>query len=121
MIWITHDFGIIAGLADRVIVMYAGNIVESGAVEELYYNPHHPYTLGLLRAVPRLDEERPRRLEQIEGSPPLSGTEEPGCCFRARCRFAMHQCEVETPPFRRDDNGEHQWACWVDLPKGDRT
>jgi oligopeptide transport system ATP-binding protein len=119
MIWITHDFGVIAGLADRVIVMYAGNIVESGTVDELFYTPHHPYTIGLLRAVPRLDENRPRRLEQIEGSPPLTGSTGPGCCFRLRCRYALDRCQTEAPPFRSEGNHEHQWACWVDVPPED--
>ncbi len=119
IIWITHDFGVIAGLADRVIVMYAGNIVEIGQIDEIFYNPRHPYTIGLLRAVPRLDEESPRRLEQIEGSPPLSGIVGDVCCFHLRCRFAIEKCHTKAPPFFGSENGEHRWACWIDLKKED--
>jgi oligopeptide transport system ATP-binding protein len=119
VIWITHDFGVIAGLADRVIVMYAGHVVEMGTVDEIFYRPQHPYTLGLLRAVPRLDEERPQKLEQIEGSPPLGGSSGPGCCFYPRCRFSIDKCKTEAPLLRFDEGKSHLRACWVDLPRVD--
>jgi oligopeptide transport system ATP-binding protein len=114
IIWITHDLGIIAGLVDRVIVMYAGFVVEEAPVKELYGNPRHPYTLGLLGSIPRLDEERPEKLVSIEGLPPDLIELPKGCPFNPRCHFAIDQCFEENPPLETVGLG-HRVACWVDI------
>ena len=97
IIWITHDLGVVAGLADRVIVMYAGYIVEEAPVKELYANPRHPYTLGLLGSLPRLDETRAHRLTSIEGLPPDLIDLPQGCPFMPRCAYRIEQCMTENP------------------------
>src|SRR5713226_2881995 len=114
MIWITHDLGVVAGLADRVNVMYAGFIVEAAAVREIYANPRHPYTLGLLNSIPRLDQGRKAKLQPIEGLPPDLIALPKGCPFRARCTFAIERCVVENPPLE-SVGPRHQIACWVDV------
>jgi oligopeptide transport system ATP-binding protein len=114
IIWITHDLGVVAGLADRMIVMYAGFIVEESAVKELYANPRHPYTLGLLGSLPRLDEERPTRLRSIEGLPPDLIDLPPGCPFYARCTYRIDRCQRENPPLETV-GPHHRVACWVDV------
>ncbi|HSN75859.1 MAG TPA: ABC transporter ATP-binding protein [Anaerolineae bacterium] len=114
IIWITHDLGVVAGLADRMIVMYAGFIVEESAVKELYANPRHPYTLGLLGSLPRLDEERPSRLRSIEGLPPDLIDLPPGCPFFARCSYRIERCQRENPPLETV-GPHHRVACWVDV------
>jgi oligopeptide transport system ATP-binding protein len=115
ILWITHDLGIIAGLADRVLVMYAGYIVEAADVKDLYRDPRHPYTLGLLAAVPRLDDNDRRPLIPIEGAPPDLVDLPPGCPFRPRCSYSTHRCERAMPELRRVGDG-HLVACWVDVP-----
>ena len=114
VMWITHDLGIVAGLCDRVNVMYAGRIVESAPVREIYYRPSHGYTLGLLRSVPRLDEERKTRLIPIDGVPPDLIDLPALCPFLPRCRFAEDVCQREAPPLREVGPG-HSTACWVDV------
>lgn len=114
VIWITHDLGVIAGLTDRVIVMYAGRIVEEAPVEELYENPRHPYTIGLLGSVPRLDEERPEKLTSIEGMPPDMIDYPSGCPFYDRCTFRIDKC-LEAPPELREVRLGHKAACIVDV------
>jgi oligopeptide transport system ATP-binding protein len=114
IIWITHDLGVVAGLADRMIVMYAGFIVEESAVKELYANPRHPYTLGLLGSLPRLDEERPSRLRSIEGLPPDLIDLPAGCPFYARCSYRIERCLQENPPLETV-GPHHRVACWVDV------
>ena len=113
IIWITHDLGIIAGLAKRVIVMYAGFIIEEAPVKDLYGDPRHPYTLGLLGSLPRLDETMHRRLVSIEGLPPDLLGLPPGCPFAPRCVYAMDRCHKENPPLESVSPG-HWKACWVD-------
>jgi oligopeptide transport system ATP-binding protein len=111
MIWITHDLGIVAGLADTVQVMYGGLIVERGAVKQVYKDSRHPYTLGLLNSLPRLDQSgRSQRLSQIEGSPPDMRNEPKGCPFAVRCPFRIEKCTQEMPPL-----DGHLKACWVDV------
>ena len=112
MLIITHNLGVVARYADRVNVMYAGRIVERGTARELYANPRHPYTLGLLRSVPRLDEPRRARLDPIEGQPPDLTRLAPGCAFAPRCTFRVERCVRETPPLRPLGDGGHVSACW---------
>jgi oligopeptide/dipeptide ABC transporter ATP-binding protein len=111
VIIITHNLGVVARYADRVNVMYAGKIIESATAEDLYHQPRHPYTLGLLRSVPRLDQARKEKLDPIEGMPPDLVRIPPGCSFRARCRFAVDRCAEEVPPLLPVGNGHHS-ACW---------
>src|SRR6201999_1636566 len=96
LIMITHDLGVVAGLADRMVVMYAGRVVETGTVDELFYDPRHPYTLGLLSSTPHLDE-RSRRLNPITGSPPNMEQLPRGCKFHPRCAFRFERCFAEDP------------------------
>ena len=110
LVIITHNLGVVARYATRVIVMYAGKIIEESSAREVYANPKHPYTLGLLRSVPRLDEERRSKLEPIEGLPPLLVDLPVGCSFAPRCRFAIDRCFQETPQLRTIEEG-HISAC----------
>ena len=112
MLIITHNLGVVARYADRVNVMYAGRIIERGTARELYANPRHPYTLGLLRSVPRLDEPRRARLDPIEGQPPDLTRLPSGCAFTPRCAFSVERCRVEIPPLRVVNGGGHVSACW---------
>ncbi|GAB4422984.1 MAG: ABC transporter ATP-binding protein [Anaerolineae bacterium] len=114
IIWITHDLGVVAGLANRVIVMYAGCIVEEAPVKELYQNPRHPYTLGLLGSLPRLDADRPEKLNSIEGLPPDLINYPKGCPFYARCNYRIDICAHEAPPLKTVGVG-HKAACHVDI------
>ncbi len=111
MIIITHNLGVVARYADRVNVMYAGKVIEHGSAREVYYNPRHPYTLGLLRSVPRLDQPRKARLDPIDGQPPDLANLPPGCSFRPRCKFAVEKCADEVPPLM-EVGAEHLSACW---------
>ncbi len=120
VIWITHDLGVVAGLADRVIVMYAGRIVESAAVKGLYSNPRHPYTLGLLGSLPRLDADRPETLASIDGLPPDLINYPQGCPFYARCNYRIDQC-LESPPPLESVGDRHQSACYVDITFAEPT
>jgi len=111
VIIITHNLGVVARYARRVNVMYAGKIIETGSAAEIYGNPKHPYTLGLLKSVPRLDEIRKDRLEPIEGFPPDLVNVPPGCSFAPRCKFATQRCREEAPTlFLVSD--KHWSACW---------
>ena len=112
MLIITHNLGVVARYADRVNVMYAGRIVERASARELYRNPRHPYTLGLLRSVPRLDEPRRARLQPIEGQPPDLTRLPTGCSFRPRCAFRVEYCATEEPPLREVPDATHVSACW---------
>ncbi|MCB9419597.1 MAG: ABC transporter ATP-binding protein [Ardenticatenaceae bacterium] len=111
MIWITHDLGVVAGLADRVIVMYAGYIVEEAVVDDLYERPSHPYTLALLAALPRVDRRREHRLKSIPGAPPNLLVEPHGCPFAPRCDYIIDQCRAEMPPLA-PVGPNHKAACW---------
>jgi oligopeptide/dipeptide ABC transporter ATP-binding protein len=112
LVIITHNLGVVARYADRVNVMYAGKVIESSRAREIYQNPRHPYTIGLLRSVPRLDQPRKAKLDPIQGQPPDLWNLPPGCSFRPRCRFAVEKCAEEVPPLR--EVGEaHRSACWV--------
>jgi oligopeptide/dipeptide ABC transporter ATP-binding protein len=112
MLIITHNLGVVARYADRVNVMYAGRIVEQGSARELYAHPRHPYTLGLLRSVPRLDAPRRARLDPIDGQPPDLSRLPPGCAFAPRCAFRVERCLVERPVLRPAGDDGHVSACW---------
>jgi oligopeptide/dipeptide ABC transporter ATP-binding protein len=111
LIVITHNLGVVARYADRMNIMYAGKIIERGTSKEVYSNPRHPYTVGLLKSVPRLDLPRRAKLDPIEGQPPDLVNLPPGCSFRDRCRWAVDKCAVETPPLMQVGEG-HWSACW---------
>ncbi len=117
IIWITHDLGVVAGLVDRVQVMYAGYVVERAEVKEFYRNPRHPYSLGLLGSLPRLDAQTHEKLTPIEGRPPDLIDLNAGCPFYDRCRFRVAKC-LETNPPLNDIGQKHEVACWVDVNKG---
>ena len=97
IILITHDLGIVAEMADRVMIMYAGNIVESGSCEEIFYNPQHPYTWGLLGSIPKVGQKNKEKLESIKGTPPDLHAEIKGCPFKHRCKYAMSVCHQYQP------------------------
>ncbi len=111
LIVITHNLGVVARYADRMNIMYAGKIIERGSAMEIYANPRHPYTIGLLHSVPRLDQPRREKLDPIEGQPPDLINVPEGCSFRARCRWAMDKCAIEAPPLMPTSDG-HWSACW---------
>lgn len=117
IIWITHDLSLIAGLVDRIIVMYAGYVVEEALVDELYADPRHPYTLGLFGSLPDLGATS-KRLSAIGGAPP-NLVEEPKCCpFVPRCKYAVEKCSQENPSLAHVEgspSGAHKIACWVDI------
>ena len=112
---ITHDLGVVAGMTDRVVVMYAGKVVETAPTSELFANPRHPYTLGLLASVPRLDEKRHSELRTIEGAPPDLLSPPPGCPFMPRCAFARATCRTMPPLDMVAGNSGHLKACWVNV------
>jgi oligopeptide transport system ATP-binding protein len=118
IVWITHDLGVIAGIADRVMVMYGGQIVEQAPVRELFANPQHPYTRALLKTIPKLDGVREARLQVIEGQPPLMTAAPVACPFRARCAHQFARCHSENPRRRAIDGvalGQgHDVACHWD-------
>lgn len=109
---ITHNLGVVARYADRVHVMYAGKVIESAGAREIYENPRHPYTLGLLHSVPRLDQPRKAKLDPIQGQPPDLWNLPEGCSFRPRCKFAIGRCGMEVPPLIEMGN-DHRSACWM--------
>jgi oligopeptide transport system ATP-binding protein len=115
IIWITHDLGIVAGLVKRVQVMYAGYVVERAEVHEFYANPLHPYSVGLIASLPRLDAEVKTKLKPIEGLPPDLISLPPGCPFYARCPHHIERCLNEMPPLREVGPENHIIACWVDI------
>jgi len=119
VIWITHDLGVVAGVADRVLVMYGGRPAEVALVDDLYEHPQHPYTLGLLGALPRLDVKESKRLLSIKGAPPDLLLPLVHCPFAWRCDYAFDRCWEEIPPLITVDV-RHQAACFYDLVKGGR-
>ncbi len=114
LLLITHDLGVVAGIADRLAVMYSGRIVEEGPTELVFADPRHPYTLGLMRSIPRIDGELLERLPSIQGAPPPIWALPTGCPFRPRCPFVLARCESEDPPLEPIDEG-HATACFADV------
>jgi len=115
VIFITHDLGVIAEIADEIIVMYAGRVVERGNTRDLFYDPQMPYTWGLLGSIPRLDRPRPERLHTIEGSPPSLINLPEGCKFRPRCPHAFERCMEEPELENRVETAGHLDRCWLDV------
>lgn len=117
IVWITHDLGVVAGLAQRVMVMYGGYIIEESDVNDLYANPSHPYTIGLLGSLPRVDEKERTRLYSIEGAPPVLYNKPTACPFAPRCKWVMERCWNENP-LLEPVTPRHNIACWVDVKTG---
>jgi oligopeptide transport system ATP-binding protein len=120
IIIITHDLGVVAEMAQRVIVMYAGKVVEQGTVDEVFYNPQHPYTWGLLRSIPRLDDMGKGDLVPIPGTPPDLFAPPKGCAFAARCPYAMQVCLEQDPDHTKLTSG-HSAACWLLHPEAPKV
>jgi oligopeptide transport system ATP-binding protein len=112
-ILITHNLGVVAGMCKRILVMYAGRIVESGLTAEVFANPKHPYTLGLLQSMPRLDARERLPLMPIEGQPPDPLSLPSGCAFHPRCRFRVDRCSSDVPELEQVGGRSQQAACWV--------
>jgi oligopeptide/dipeptide ABC transporter ATP-binding protein len=114
VILVTHDLGVVADIADRIAVMYSGRIVEQGTLDQIFYDPQHPYTWGLLGSITRVDKPRPERLPAIAGMPPSLARRPQGCHFRPRCPHEFGQC-TEVPPLeaRIEDDPGHQDRCWL--------
>lgn len=113
IIWITHDLGVIAGIADRVMVMYAGQVVEEGPVREIFKDPQHPYTQALLKTVPAVRGPREEKLQVIEGQPPIMTEAPAACSFRNRCQFAFDRCSQENPVLANVSAPGHRAACFL--------
>ncbi len=112
IVLITHDLGVVAANADRIAVMYAGRLVESGTSDQIFYHPAHPYTRGLLESIPRLDASHNTKLTYIGGTPPDALNPSPGCAFSARCKYAMRICRQQAPEDREVEPG-HTCACFL--------
>jgi oligopeptide/dipeptide ABC transporter ATP-binding protein len=122
VIFVTHDLGVVADIADRVLVMYAGEVIESGSKEEIFHSPQHPYTISLLAAMPSMEQQRLRRLPSIPGSPPLTGTETGACSFLGRCRWSVAQCGSGHPELAHrlaPPNADHLDRCLLPLEAKD--
>lgn len=115
IILITHDLGVVADMCDRIVVMYAGKVVETGTLDEIFYRPQHPYTKGLLKSVPRLDTNKNEALTPIFGTPPDLLNPPQGCAFCARCESAMKICQDNDPILEKVE-GNHEAACWLNHP-----
>jgi oligopeptide transport system ATP-binding protein len=120
IILITHDLGVVADIAQRVLVMYAGKIVERGLSDEIFYNPQHPYTWALLKAVPRLDSNKKEDLTAIHGTPPDSFMPPKGCAFAARCTYCMQICKEQEPPITKVTDS-HETQCWLHHPNAPKV
>ena len=114
LIIITHNLGVVARYADRVNVMYAGRIVEKGTANDIYDDPRHPYTIGLMASVPQIDQDIKKKLVPIRGQPPNLAMVPEGCAFHPRCDYAIVRCKEETP-LLESVGGKHEKACWIDV------
>lgn len=119
IVWITHDLGVVASIAHRVNVMYGGFIIEESPIRDLYANPCHPYTIGLLGSLPRIHQKGRQRLYSIEGMPPMLYQKPQRCPFSPRCRWVVDRCREENPPLV-EVGGKHRVACWVDTTGRER-
>jgi peptide/nickel transport system ATP-binding protein/oligopeptide transport system ATP-binding protein len=121
LILVTHDLGVVADLADTIAVMYAGRIVEQGTLDEIFYDPQHPYTWGLIGAIARIDRPRHRRLSTIPGLPPSLANRPDGCHLRPRCPHEFEQCS-QVPPLEARIDGEpgHRDRCWLEPERKNR-
>jgi peptide/nickel transport system ATP-binding protein len=119
LILITHDLGVVAGVCDRTNVMYAGRFVETAPTDELFARPRHPYTLGLLRSIPRLDASRKVRLEPIKGTVSNLTSEPSSCSFAPRCTYSVERSLCELPLLERIDTPDHMVACFNPVPDSD--
>ncbi len=117
IVWITHDLGVVASIAQRVAVMYGGFIIEEAPVKELFRNPRHPYTIGLIGSLPQIEQEGRKRLFSIDGMPPMLYQKPRSCPFSPRCHWVKERCRVENP-LLEDIGNEHRVACWVDTSTG---
>lgn len=117
IIWITHDLGVVASIAHRVAVMYGGYIIEESDILDLYVNPSHPYTIGLLGSLPQIHEMEHTRLFSIEGMPPVLYQKPQACPFAPRCKWVKDHCWAENPVLE-DITPTHRIACWVDVKTG---
>ena len=117
IVWITHDLGVVASIAHRVNVMYGGFIIEESPIRDLYANPCHPYTIGLLGSLPQIHQKGRQRLYSIEGMPPMLYQKPQRCPFSPRCRWVVDRCREENPPLVEVDE-KHRVACWVDTTTG---
>jgi peptide/nickel transport system ATP-binding protein len=121
IILVTHDLGVVADVADRIVVMYSGRVVEQGTLDELFYDPQHPYTWGLLGSITRVDRDRSQRLPAIAGMPPSLRKPPEGCHFRPRCPHAFGKCtDVPELTARLPDVPDHRDRCWLE-PEQKRT
>ncbi len=120
VILVTHDLGVVASVADRMQVMYAGQVVERADVDELFYTPRHPYTAALLKAVPKLASHKQQALYTLSGAPPDLLNPPEGCPFAARCEYGMRICRIKEPPVSQFEGG-HESSCWLYHPKADRS
>jgi len=116
IVWITHDLGVVAGLAQRVLVMYGGHIIEEAQVNELFANPAHPYTIGLIGSLPRIDQGENKKLASIDGLPPMLFEKPKYCPFAPRCKWVMERCWNENPALEMIAP-EHRVACWAAFEK----
>lgn len=112
IIFITHDLGVISEICDKVAVMYAGNIIERGSIDDIFYNPKHPYTLGLLKSIPKINADEHERLIPIEGNPVDLINPPKGCAFAPRCDYCMNICMEKVPPVYSVGEG-HESSCWL--------
>ena len=119
LILITHDLGVVAGVCDRINVMYAGRFIETGPTDEVFARPRHPYTLGLLKSVPRLDASRKERLDPIPGTVRPLSSEPTSCAFAPRCAYAVAETERKVPPLMQVDTPGHMVACFNPVPDSD--
>jgi oligopeptide transport system ATP-binding protein len=117
IIWITHDLGVVARLVQRVMVMYGGFVIEESGVKDLYANPQHPYTIGLLGSLPRIDNDQRQRLTTIDGLPPMLFEKPTACPFAPRCKWVVEHCWHENPVLTEVSQG-HKVACWIDVKSG---
>jgi oligopeptide/dipeptide ABC transporter ATP-binding protein len=118
MVLVTHDLGVVAGRADEVIVMYAGQVVEKAPTSALFSNVHMPYTQALLGSIPRVNQASHTRLTAIPGRPPLLAERPPGCRFAPRCPYAQERCHAEAPPLVASTHAAHEYRCWFPLGTG---